>query len=314
VQRLSERGLEAAIVSQRLNRRKIDVIPLPEWADPPKAGIDELVVAVDRRVRKAGFNGLPEVVELAMQAATEAGVPHPRVTTDAKHVEIGTTDKTDSARWIARYLTGTGIGPGQVLLAGDEMGPLGGLPGSDSLMLVPDLERATVISVGVEPSGVPPGVMHIGGGPSRFLGVLGDQLQRRREGAPPRADDDPAWSIAIARLDREFERAHESLLTIADGRLGTNGSPLLAHPAARPEVLASGGYDGVLPESQLMPAPLWDRLAAELPGTATVRRSLDLRAGLLEEAVCCAARNARFGSFLLARQPRTHGPAGDRRS
>ena len=29
-------GLETALVSQRLNRRKIDLIPLPEWADPPK--------------------------------------------------------------------------------------------------------------------------------------------------------------------------------------------------------------------------------------------------------------------------------------
>ena len=47
VERLAARGLEARIVSQRLNRRKIDVIPLPEWDDPPKARIDALVDAVN---------------------------------------------------------------------------------------------------------------------------------------------------------------------------------------------------------------------------------------------------------------------------
>jgi hypothetical protein len=34
VAKLAERGLRAEIVSQRLNRRKIDLIPEPEWADP----------------------------------------------------------------------------------------------------------------------------------------------------------------------------------------------------------------------------------------------------------------------------------------
>lgn len=35
---LAERGVRAAIVSQRLNRRKIDLIPEPEWEDPPRRG------------------------------------------------------------------------------------------------------------------------------------------------------------------------------------------------------------------------------------------------------------------------------------
>src|SRR5512133_3699629 len=44
---LAARGVPTAIVSQRLNRRKIDVIPEREWADPPKARIGELLAAVD---------------------------------------------------------------------------------------------------------------------------------------------------------------------------------------------------------------------------------------------------------------------------
>ncbi len=47
----------------------------------------------------------------------------------------------------------------QVLVCGDEMGPLGGEPGSDSLMLAGDGARAVAVSVGVEPEGVPAGVI-----------------------------------------------------------------------------------------------------------------------------------------------------------
>jgi hypothetical protein len=64
-------------------------------------------------------------------------------------------------------------------VCGDEIGPLGGEPGSDSLMLVGDGARAVAVSVGVEPEGVPPGVIALGGGPVRFLELLRDQIARR---------------------------------------------------------------------------------------------------------------------------------------
>ncbi|MGZ8741113.1 MAG: hypothetical protein ACXWZ8_11005, partial [Gaiellaceae bacterium] len=99
VARLAARGVRAAIVSQRLNRRKIDVLPEPEWADPPKARISELLAAVEARLRGAGLDGLREAVLLAEEAARNVGLPEAKVTTDAKHVEIGLTDKADSARW-----------------------------------------------------------------------------------------------------------------------------------------------------------------------------------------------------------------------
>ena len=52
--RLAAVGVRAEIVSQRLNRRKIDVIPEPEWADPPKARIAELLEAVQARLNACG--------------------------------------------------------------------------------------------------------------------------------------------------------------------------------------------------------------------------------------------------------------------
>ena len=63
--------MRAEIVSDRLNRRKIDLIPEPEWADPPKARIDELLAAVESRLSAAGLDGLTEVAALAEAAARE---------------------------------------------------------------------------------------------------------------------------------------------------------------------------------------------------------------------------------------------------
>ena len=149
VDRLAARGLRTEITSRRLNRRKIDLIPLPEWAEPPKARIGALLEAVTRSPASTqGFAGLPDIVDIAYAAAREAGLPDARVTSDAKHVEIGLTDKSDSARWLIRDFGRRGIQPGDVLVVGDEFGSLGSLPGSDSLLLVPETDGAVAASVG----------------------------------------------------------------------------------------------------------------------------------------------------------------------
>ena len=129
IEQLAARGLTAEVVSKRLNRRKIDLIPLAEWADPPRTQIDQLLAAVEARVGAANLAGLPEVVELAQRAAHAAGLGDPRVTSDVKHIEIGLTDKSDAARHMYAELWRNGIGPSLVLIAGDELGPLRGLAG-----------------------------------------------------------------------------------------------------------------------------------------------------------------------------------------
>ena len=187
VARFATRGVSAEIVSERLNRRKIDVIPEPEWADPPKARISELLAAVESRLRAVGLDGLREGVGLAEEAARNAGLPEPRVTSDAKHIEIGLTDKADSARWIFGELWRRGIGPAQVLVAGDEFGPLGGLPGSDSFLLPAMAERAVSVSVGREPTGVPRGVLALGGGPEGFLAIAGGPARATEPRRPARS-------------------------------------------------------------------------------------------------------------------------------
>jgi trehalose/maltose hydrolase-like predicted phosphorylase len=283
VEQLARRGLHAEIVSQRLNRRKIDLIPEREWADPPKARIAELVAAVQERLRAAGLSGLGEAVEVSLAAARAAGLAFPRVTSDAKHVEVGLTDKADAARWAFAELKRRGIGPGLVLIAGDEFGQLGGLPGSDSLLLVPEGARATAVTVGSEPTGAPADVIDLGGGPDAFLAVLVDQLERRLRGDIPDVDTDPDWTLVYEGLDPHLERVRESILTLADGRLGTRGAPLFDHSAAAPGVLHAGVYVGDGPAAELAPCPDWTRVAPARRGRPGLTRRLDLATGLLHE-------------------------------
>ena len=183
------------------------------------------------RLQAAGIATLGDVIEIARTAARDLGLLDVEVTSDAKHVEIGLTDKSDSASWAFGHLWERGIGPGLVLIVGDEFGPLGGLPGSDSLMLIPESMRATAVSVGVEPGGVPAAVTRLAGGPASFHHILEDQLRRRARHAVPDLDPDPDWTLSVAGFDAETERAKKLLLSLATGRLSTAGAPLDDHPA-----------------------------------------------------------------------------------
>ncbi len=285
VEDLTRAGLEVEIASRRLNRRKLDLIPVAAWADPPKAQIAELLDAVEGRLAASGIGGLAEAIELAEGAAGRVGLADARVTSDAKHVEIGLTDESDSARWMLRDLWERGIGPGQVLIGGDEFGPLGGATGSDAKLLVPEADPATAISVGVEPGGVPAPVIALGGGSERFLEVLADQLARRHRGDPPEVDGDPGWTLRVDGFDPKLERAHESLLTLADGRLGTRGSLLGEHADAAPLVVAAGIYRGTGAETELRPGPGWNQLPFRIDARRSMRRWLDLHSGLMEQQI-----------------------------
>jgi trehalose/maltose hydrolase-like predicted phosphorylase len=278
---LGRRGLEASVVSRGLNRRKIDLVP--DRADPPEAPAAELLKAVEERLRGAALEGLSEAIKLADQQARRAGLADPRLTSDARHLEIGLTDKSDSARWLFQELWGRGIGPGLVAIGDGELRLKGELPGGDSLLLVPEAERAVAFSVGAEPAGAAAGLIELGGGPGRFFDLLADQLERRRRRDVPELDGDPDWTLPVEGLDPKLERVHESRLSLADGFIGTRSTPLLAHPAADPSVLAAGVYASEGADSKLAKCPDWTALEGDLPDEPPLRRVLDLRTGLLRQ-------------------------------
>ncbi|MFZ4514951.1 MAG: glycosyl hydrolase family 65 protein [Acidimicrobiia bacterium] len=276
VEALALRGLKCEIASARLNRRKIDLIPFPEWADPPKAALPALVAAVSERLRATEVGDLAQAVALATQIAHDAGVSTPRVSSDAKHIEIGLTDKGDAAEQLAAYWWKLGIGRDGILVVGDEFGSLGGVPGSDA-RLIP--LGATAFSVGPEPGGVPDGVLHLPGGPTRLIALLDAQLGLRSRGALPQAPTH-AWALHFGPIDIESQRRTEALATLSDGVVGVRGVALHGERSGIPAVRVRNAYCGSGPETTLLAAPE--------PAPAAILQSnvhvvLDLHTGILHE-------------------------------
>jgi trehalose/maltose hydrolase-like predicted phosphorylase len=267
---LAAHGLVARIVGEQPNRRKIDLIPEPDWEDPPKARIDELLRAVQARLAAASIDGLTEAVQITREAATAAGMTDARVTSDVRHVEIGLTDTSDSVRWIMRELWHAGIAPSQVLILGNELGLRAGLAG----------------------------VARLCGGPATLVAVLEDQVARRRHGELPIAELDPAWALVLDGSDPLLERLHESLCTLADGRLGTRGSVITGEPSGDPAVVMSDVYTRTGPEAHLLAAPRWNTIALEGSSPPAVRRVLDLHAGVLHQQL--RLETGRIDALLLS--------------
>jgi hypothetical protein len=172
-------GPRIDIVYNRLNRRKIDMIPEPQWADPPKARIADLLQATEHRLRRGGIHGgIKQLFELAGKLSGEFGLEQARLTSDVKFIEVGLTDKANSVRWVLKYLAPqVGAGPQDVMIAGDEFGPIAGFEGSDFRMVTPEAKGSVFVSVGPEPAGVPREVLHIGGGPAGFERLLERQIE-----------------------------------------------------------------------------------------------------------------------------------------
>jgi len=285
-------GLQVRVIHDRLNRRKVDLIPLAEWSDPPKSALGELLLAVESRLRGAGISGgVREVIELAQQVARAKGLPEARVTSDVKHVEIGLTDKADAARWIVRELAGPhGIAVADILIGGDEFGPIAGFPGSDSRMLVAEAAGATVVSVGPEPGGVPDGVLHLGGGPPRFRELLGALAARCAVVLPATPERDPAWVMIEEGFPRAREHEIESLFAIGNGLVGSRASLAEGSSMSSPATFLAGAFVTRPGAVELARLPDWARWSAAVDGNPLRldegeilehRRILDLRQGIL---------------------------------
>jgi trehalose/maltose hydrolase-like predicted phosphorylase len=250
---LAARGITTGVVANRMNRRKIDLIPEPEWADPPKARIDELLQAVSRRLSSLP-GGIGAVIDLSARMAVEHGLPDARITSDVKHVEIGLTDKSDSISFLMRRLAPMrGIRPQEILIAGDEFGPISGVEGSDYRMVTRLAEGATLVSVGKEPNGVPEGVAHLGGGPEEFVRILDHQADlpapvedRPAPPAPAAAEETggEGWLVTADSYHPDGDPSFETLFGQANGYMGVRGSADEPHPAATPGAYLAGLYDG----------------------------------------------------------------------
>lgn len=250
---LESRGLRTRIIGARLNRRKIDLIPIERWEAPPKARIAELARAVSERISGTaiGEGGLREILARARELALEAGLSDPRITSDVKHVEIGLTDKGDSLRWIERECIRDRTPVEDVIVLGDEFGNIAGATGSDALMQISELEEAVFASVGTEPEGVPEGVLHVPGGPERFVDFLQYQAWMHSSGrnlfSGPIPTPNPSWLIEQEGFDPFQERTFESLFAVSNGQIGVRGSSEIPIPGSQYDLYVAGIYDRKAP-------------------------------------------------------------------
>lgn len=297
---LRRRGLDVAVVGHRLNRTKIDLLPDPLWRDPPKARLGELLAELTGRLTAAGFGSLSDVADLVRRTARHHGLPDARITSDAKHLEVGTTDKGDSMRAVLQLLDGLGVGAGLVLVVGDEFGDLAGLPGSDAHLLLGVSPPPLAVSVGVEPHGVPDGVRLLGGGPPVFLALLDEQLHRADRLRVPDVCRDPRWTVLESGVDATRHRVAESLFTLASDGIGWRGATEETPLDGQPLVTSAGLYAGADAGGGLLEGP--DLADVEL--AEPVRddlRTLDLRTGVLhrdEAGHAAPLRSARFASVV----------------
>jgi kojibiose phosphorylase len=286
-------ALDVRVVYDRLNRRKVDLIPVPEWRDPPKSRLGDLLIAVQTRLEAGGISGgVRTIVDLARTISRQKGLPDARITSDVKHVEIGLSDKADSVTWIVRELARpNGITPADILVGGDEFGPIAGFAGSDARMLGEALAGATFVSVGPEPGGAPPGVLHLAGGPPRFAAVLAAQAARWPVTLPAAPERDPAWLIVEEGFVLSCEHEIESVFAIGNGFVGARASLAEGSALSAPATFVAGVFDtqpGSVPG--LATLPDWARLRGTVDGSPLRldageilehRRVLDLRQGIV---------------------------------
>ena len=296
---LASRGLDVRVVAAQRDRRKINVVPEPSSDCPAEARTGELRAVVAGGLRRCGFTGIRDVVQLGVQLAAQFGLGDARVTSDANYVEIGLTDTPDSMRDILAVLARAGIGPGLVLAVGGEPGAPDAAVGSGSLLRV---RQAAAVSGGDHRAGGLADISPVGRGPQAVLCLLDEQLRRCRKRRVPSVDEDSEWTVRVTEADRLSSRAEESLFTLGAAGFATRGS--VEEPAGQsvPLTLAAGAYLGSGPGQHLLPGPRWTGLDIEpVPGGHL--RMLDLRTGVLfreeESGNGPAMRSLRFASVTL---------------
>lgn len=300
----AEHGLETRIISNRMNRRKLDIMPVPKWEDPPKESIGELLKDTEERLKAAGLEGIQSVIDLVGRCSEEVGLDG-RLTSDVKHVELGLTDKADSVDYLIEHIAKPhGIDAADILFIGDEFGTIGGCEGSDSMMITPQTEGASFISVGQEPEGVPASVCHMGGGIESFARILDLQMdlwRDRREDMSTGEDlgreglmlipTEDNWVARETCCDYGTAASYETLFTLTNGYLSVRGAHEDGLYRGNPGSFVAGVFDRApgpydVTEHVAIQDPLpveimVDGLDVGQEGAVDYRRELDMRRGIL---------------------------------
>lgn len=250
--------------------------------------------------------GMAYVNDEARHIATPAERPQPHITSDGEHTDISPTNTPDALMWIRRELLAPeGIPLDDVLFVGDEFGTLAGASGSDGRTGA-HVDGASIASGGSEPEGMPPNVIHLGGGPPRFRQLLTFQAalhtQAQHSGGSPahadtvasgirrddeaaatlwaeaafRSSDDPNWLLETHTYIPALEHDIETRLAIGNGFLGIRGALDMPTRASHPRTFVAGlfapGGRASFNLPALTPVPEWMSIDISVDGK---RLSLD---------------------------------------
>ena len=145
--------------------------------------------------------------------------------------------------------------------------------------------------------------MHSGSHPMTPKPYLAARGPLSAKAALPAVPENSDWTLRVDGADADEERVRDSWLAIADGLVGTVGSPLTGFAQARREVIAANVYIGFGPATDLLRVPNWTRLAGMLLTDQPVRRVLDLRTGLLHHEATSTAGAFRAVSLASRAAP-----------
>jgi trehalose/maltose hydrolase-like predicted phosphorylase len=184
------------------------------------------------------------------------------------------TELRDAITGALEDLAADGIGPGLVLVIAGPLPAGDADAGSGGELLGPQWARAVLVDSTDEAAGA--------AGSSLLADILSDQVAMRRAGRVPDVDLDPAWAVTVD--ERPWLVAAESLLTVADGLVGTRG--VLEEVRTSAAVRVNGIYDDSvpLPCPNLLAGPTWTSLRVTATESRPGRRVLDLRTGVVHRA------------------------------
>ncbi len=246
------------------------------------------------------------LLERARALLAKAGFGELRLTIDFARLSLHYYDLTDAlSAAIGALRNGEERREGSCLIIANALGSLDGSQGSSSRLARALPSRCRLLSVGAEPFGVPPDVLHLGGGPWRISPLL-RSVAEVHAGTRPRGEvratfalpfersGDPGWCVAAEVGDGHSERAIEALLSFGNGRYRTRAAISDDQLAASdPATYLSGHFasqSGASSVPELVAGPDWSALRLWVAGEPLAldsahllegRRTLDLRQGVL---------------------------------
>ncbi|MGZ6269514.1 MAG: glycosyl hydrolase family 65 protein [Candidatus Limnocylindrales bacterium] len=124
-----------------------------------------------------------------------------------------------------------------------------------------------------------------------------------RRPKPADRHDGPSWSVVFDGYVPALEPARSAQLTLADGRIGTAGATAVALPGSRAEVMAAGVFTGTGATTDVLRAPTWNRLGGVAAADPGLRRTLDLRDGVLAQQITTTAGTVGTTAFSSLARP-----------